>query len=475
MRTALSTLLAVFFLGWSSHSHAQLSSSEKAAIGFTALEIKLGLAMPKGDSVSVTMVEAPESGNYRVNTSHPSFAGKTFVFPSGGNTSASTHATIVGFYFFGVDSLAPGIGLTANGEDIANYEANNWLGSGYLRFNISSQLPAVENRDVVNHSWIGTTGNTTLDTEIIRRFDYAIQRDDFVATVGLNNGNSTSVPNLMAATYNSIVVGLSNGNHSRNGTLADGVGRTKPDIVVPTSATSWATPTVGGAAALLIDAARSGNLTDATRAQVVKSLLMAGASKSGSHVPFAWSNNSTHPLDPIYGAGQLNIENSYDILASGKFLASNSTDAQHTGWDFGLTALTPRRYFFNLPFDAEFTASLTWLRIITPEDTNPLPGIYNWVFNSSLANLDLRLYQATGYTVGSLVKSSLSTVDNSELIYQNNLLAGRYVLEVTSDTAGINYGLAWQSIPEPSTWFLFLAGLAILYNLKHRKSSPKVP
>lgn len=449
--------MAAFLAG--SVAYGQLTPTEKTQIGFTALQTRLGPSMPTGESVSVSMTEAPAGGAYRVNTADPSFAGKTFVFPSGGNTTTSGHATTVGWYFFGAASLAPGIGLAVNGEDIANYEANNWLGSGYLNLGNATQLPKVETRDISNHSWIGTTNNTTIDTEAVRRMDYAISRDDFVGTFGLNNGSNTQVPNLMAATYNGIVVGLSNGAHSRNGTLIDGAGRTKPDIVVPTTATSWATPTVGSAAALLIDTARENSMPDGARSQAVKSLLLAGASKSGPNVSFSWTNNSSSPLDSVYGAGQLNIENSYDILMAGKSGASNSSTAPATAWDVGSTnSSSPQRYFFDIGGTAAFTAALTWHRTVNATDTAPGPSV-NYSFTSSLANLDMRLYQASGFTTGSLVAASLSTVDNVELIYQSTLTAGRYVIEVSSPTGGVTYGLAWQSIPEPAGLALAAIGL----------------
>ena len=66
---------------------------------------------------------------------------------------------------------------------------------------------------------------------------------------------------------------------------------------------------------------------------------------------------------------------------------------------------------------------------------------------ASLANLDLKLYAADDFTLGSLLSSSLSAVDNVEHVYfsgaDSNLRAGRYALEVSSPTAGVFYSLAW--------------------------------
>ena len=273
---------------------AQLNATQKADIGFTALQSQLGASMPLGIGVSVTIVEAPDgSGNYRVNTADPELTGKTFQFPSGGSTGASSHATTVGKYLFGTQSLAPRIGATVDGSTVANYETNNWLGGGFLNTGNPSLLPNVETRKLVSQSWVGAAGNTTTDTEILNRADYAVQRDGTIATYALNNGSSTTVPALMASSYNGIVVGLSNGNHSRGTTTINGSGRQKPDIVVPTELTSWATPTVSSAAGLLVQTAnQTSGLANGSRQQVAKSLLMAGNTKTGANLPVtrSWSN-----------------------------------------------------------------------------------------------------------------------------------------------------------------------------------------
>jgi len=235
--------------------------------------------MPTGSGVSVSHVEAPVGAAYRPDTTL--FSNQSFTFPSGGNTTASSHANSVGQYLYGPNSLSPDLGDNTSGNRVASYEANNWIGSGFLRLDANLIAPNVETNDIQNHSWIGTSGNVTIDTQILNRLDYAIARDDFLAVVGLNNGSGGAQPNLLAQGYNSISVGLSNGGHSRGTTTINGAGRTKPDIVVPAGVTSYATPTVGSAAALLIEVARSnGALANAQKSFVLKSLLMAGASKS---------------------------------------------------------------------------------------------------------------------------------------------------------------------------------------------------
>lgn len=441
---------------------AQLNSTEKADIGFTSLQTSLGLSMPTGAGVSISQIEAPDgSSNYRPDTTV--FSGKSFLFPSGGTTGNSGHATTVGQYLYGSGSLAPAIGANATSDQVTVYEANNWLQSGYLRANTASALPLVESNDIQNHSWVGSTGNATTDSQILQRLDYAIARDDFVAVFGLNNGSGTTLPNLLGQAYNGITVGLSSGDHSRGTTTIDGAGRTKPDIVVPTSATSWATATVSSASGMILEVARTtSGLGNAQTSEMVKSLLMAGATKTESEFAGTWSHTSTQPLDAVYGAGELNVENSYGILVSGECNASTSVSANKTGWDFGTSSSSVTQYyFFDLvadPTGSSFTAVLSWNANVTATDTSPGPAV-SYSFSTIVPNLDLRLYSATGFTIGSLLESSVSTIDNVELVYRTGITSGRYALAVSSATTGTEYGLSWITVvPEPGTIGLLLLG-----------------
>jgi hypothetical protein len=169
----------------------------------------------------------------------------------------------------------------------------------------------------------------------------------------------------------------------------------------------------------------------------MKAILMAGATKS--QFP-AWSRTTTRPLDTIYGAGQVNVYSSYRILAAGQQAASASVAVTRRGWDYRATTTGSRLYFFDIPAGgtSSLSAVLTWNRTITGAFPSP---------TSSLANLTLKLYAASGFTVGALVDSSASTVDNVEHVWQPALSPGRYTIEVTADTSAVNYGLAWYSVP----------------------------
>jgi hypothetical protein len=453
-------------------SYGQLNIGQKEDIGFTALQTKLGVAMPTGAGISVSQAEAQEvTTNYRPNAAV--LTGKNFIYASGGATAASGHATTVGQYFYGSSSLAPGIGVSP--QRITSYEANGFIGSDFLKTSNTGSLPAVESNDIQNHSWIGELGTTAQNIDATRRMDYAIKRDDFVAVLGLNNGSGTLVPSLMAGSYNGITVGLSNGAHSRGGTTLDGGLRTRPDIVVPTTATSWAAPTVGGAAALLLETSRGTlGLSDASKSVVVKSLLMTGASRAETEFTAPWAHTAGQPLDVVYGAGELNVLHSHDILVAGQNDASGVAAATATGWDLGTSSATvPQLYFFDLDTPDslfEIAASLVWNRDITATDA-PTPGL-NYTFTPSLANLNLRLFSATGFALGSEVAASISSVDNVELIVEGGLATGRYAWQVSSNTTGTEYGFSWNvegvtAVPEPSD--ILLLGVGALLFFRRRR------
>ena len=408
-------------------------------IGYLALQAELGAGIPTGAGVGVTQVEASASTTsliYMPDIAHPEFAGKTIAAKSGAST-VSGHATSVGIYFYGSSSS-----LSRSVSTIDVYDANSWAFNGVLKTNGTS-APVVESRRIQNHSWIGTVDNGgATDLDILRRFDFAIQRDDFLAVVGVNNGSGNAVPALLANAYNAISVGLTDGNHSTGVSTVDGSGRVKPEIVAPLSATSFATPLVGSAGALLRQTAPAAG----QHSVALKAMLLAGATKD----QFAnWNRTAGRPLDAHYGAGQLNVQHGYHILAAGQQAASGTESAGKKGWDYNTTAAAGRLYFFDIPATdtaSRFSTILTWNRTVA--DTIAGPGWGNP--SSSLADLTLRLYTASGFVKGALVDESLSAVDNIEHLYEPILAPGRYALEVTGSQTGITYGLAWNAVTNVS-------------------------
>ena len=68
--------------------------------------------------------------------------------------------------------------------------------------------------------------------------------------------------------------------------------------------------------------------------------------------------------------------------------------------------------------------------------------------SSTLANLNLRLYHASELPLGTPIASSLSAVDNVELVYQAALAPGNYALVVeNTSTTATPFALAWHSLP----------------------------
>ncbi len=424
---------------------ASLHADWKDEIGFTRLQLLAGPELPTATSQGLSHVEPSDGLNYTPNISDPIFTGKTFTLKSGAS-GTSNHAQHVARNFYSTTSLLPGA------ADVDLYDAQDWINSGFLNHGGPDE-PEPETRSVQSHSWIVPAGWTVaVVEEANRRLDYAIDRDGFVCVVGENNGSSTLLPQFLGQSYHTISVGRDNGSHSAGFTAYDGSNRMKPDIVAPSAspegATSWTTPMVAGAAGLLYAklTAAPYSLTGADPPRVIKALLMASATKNT--VP-GWDNSATSPLDSIYGAGELNAYHAYSTLRAGRATASNATQYSLCGWAAeAVPGVSSKTYFFTVPAGAPstpFSAALTWHRKIT--DGNPNPNIWGNL-NVSLANLNLRLYQANGFTLDSQLAASLSMVDNVELIYQSALAPGDYALVVENLSAiSTTYGLAWHSLP----------------------------
>lgn len=417
-------------------------------IGYTALKHRLGSSLPTGNSIQIAQVEMPsgDDTDYLPDRSDPQLIGMTINWMSGAG-GVSDHATRVGRYCIGlVSHVQPGRLL------IDSYEANNWAGPGLLLIN-TNQSPKEETRPVQNHSWIGSFGVDCLDTDAIRRMDMVVERDGVFVAAGVKNGANTAVPHLMCSAYNVVAVGVSNGRSSYGPVMLDTTGRSKPDIVAPMTATSWATPVITSSGSLLLEAIESrGDLktlpaqeAHSIRPLLVKALLMAGASKSpwsDWHRGFAKTvTDGSVPLDYRYGAGQVDIDRSYRILEGGRQNPAWSAVAT-AGWDCNIASPRgPRQYHIESTV-ANHRASilLTWYRHISATAGCPLN------LKPELANLDLRLFRTTATGAQETVDVSRSSVDNVEHIYLPELSPGHYTIEVTTDRDS-KYAVAWDLQP----------------------------
>jgi hypothetical protein len=461
----------------------------KDDIGYTRLVNEQGANTPDGSGVPVTHAEAL-SGDppaYMPNTADVQFIGKTITDKSGTNPSGSSsgHATSVGKRFYGnSSSIAPAI------STVNAYDANGWLGGNYLNTGNGHSKPDQVFDRVANHSWIGNATDDADDLEIIKRVDWVVENDEFIQAVGLKNGTSTNSP-LLSAAFNVIAVGVSDGVHGRGTASLDAPyvsGRIRPEVVAPFTHTSSSTPVIAAAAALLVDvghgtpslstdpdeistASRAGStIYNAERSEVVRAVLMAGADRV--------TDNSTNPdintpkditdyrVDPVnqsangldvrFGAGQLNIYNSFHILTAGEQNSAEDDTAGigsigSYGFDYdpsfggagkGGGSNETGSYTFSTGASPDMlTAALAWNIKVANGQGNSFPGA------ATLYDMDLRLYDETG---GGhvLVVESVSTIDNTENIWILLDADRDYLLEVTPKAGQgsfeWDYALAWQ-------------------------------
>ncbi len=458
MHLIRSIVVAAVLLCGSMVAHADY----KDYVDFTKLQDELGGALPTGSGVKVTQAEALDGNYYMPDINYYEFAGKTITNVTGGSSSPSEHATSVGKLFYGVNnSMAPGI------IEIDIYSATDWLGSGFLRPGGLKQ-PLVSDSRIANHSWVntGTSGK-------LARTDWVIETDDYIQVVGVNNGST--VYEYLATAYNVISVGRTDGNHAIGTKNLGGMytsGRTKPDLVVPAGATSWATPVVSATSAMLVETGHNnpglsnGFLTPsrtgmtiyhAETSEVIKAALMAGAersTKNRSHGNILnYTIDTDNGLNQRYGAGQLNVYNSYHVIAAGETDSLEEGDSGaigYYGFDYDpvFSKSDEASYFFTADADHNMiTASLVW----NIDIDGGTPTYFN--ATATLYDLDLYLFDVTDPMDWILAADSTSTNENTENIFIS-LEDGRdYMLRVLAkdeqDDFSWDYGLAWCILREP--------------------------
>jgi hypothetical protein len=490
-------LSGLLVIGWSGSAAADW----KFDIGYTALQNELGANLPTGAGVKVTQLEAtlgkPDPGNAE-------FAGKTFTLQSPSLTIAS-HATAVGQYFYGgSSSLAPGI------TNIDCYDSSDWR-SYFLR--TGTNVPLISSSRVANHSYVSSSTSVT-NIPYLARLDWIVNRDEYIQVVAMNNGGS-NVP-LMGSSFNAIAVGLSSGNSAHGSyplattptTPYASDSRTRPDLVAPAGATSWATPMVSSATALLVETGHNGGTTlstdplaksttnrngdtiyNAERSEVVKAALMAGASRkspnlTNSVTPNGYTVNTANGLNNIYGAGQLNIYNSYHLITAGEQnskedFASGGGEILSSGFDydpqFGGSGGSNRTgsYAFRALTTGSLSASLVWNLAVTGETA------IGFDTSANLYHLGLYLYDTTSQLE---LAYANSIMDNTENIWWDSLVPNHaYLLKVNAEQSDFlwDYGLAWNitatttHAPLPPTVYLLGSGLLAILWLKKAKGTPR--
>lgn len=474
-----------------------LGQSYLDQVGYTSLVSRLQAAnqpVPDGSGVPVAQVEAPVSTNPLTYAPDPSafIAGYPTSVPGFTITYMTSpppppysgHANLVGNVFYGDGSMTRGV------RSVQAWEAGDWfarlLNDGTAQPPVLTNLPKVS-----NHSYRAELDATftAADADVLlRRADYLVDRADHVMVVAVgNNGRSNpSQPSpVFGSVYNGITVGVSSGNHESGFTTVGNMGptgRVKPDLVAPLGTVSEATPAVASAATLLVQVASTAPLNAepfAAKPQTVKAVLMAGATKA--EFP-TWSHTATVPLDPVYGAGELNVDNSHRVLTAGRRLAEAApgADGNRVGWAFETAANATKHYFFEVGPGTQATtlsAVLAWNREFRPGSID----------DPALADFDLALkrFDGAAYTQVDATSPSASRVDNVEHLWRDGSLApldsGQYEFEVSLiNGVPADYALAWRvevvPVPEPgATGLVVLIGLIGWRLVRGRRKSSGDP
>lgn len=445
-------------------------------IGHTDLITRL----PELDASGITLTQVESGTNWKVNPTTTGLSTDLFTYYSdsapydasategtGGESfldtdTASGHANTVADRYFDTTT-----GVATNPAAIQAFTAN------YFYNTIIVSDTDVGAR-VVNQSFVFNDYLATVD----QAYDNYAATFNTLFLNGLNTNYDPAEIHSPASTYNGIAVGVADDTVNP---LSDG--RSKPDIVAPGSSySSYTTPLVAGAAALLIQSAElehagTGTADAATDIRTLKALLLNGATKNS----LTWANTTTQPLDSSNGAGTLNINQSQYLLASGQY---NETENDHTttsgaehlppentnnlssntGWALSNLTTTVTGFGRNRAF-ADVTDHYYFQLDANTAQAYYLTTTLAWNRQnnrSTINNLDLFLYQLTtdtnGDQVSTLITSSQSTIDNVEHIYQKHLTPGRYVIQVHKSalnlvTTSETYALAFEfkAAPAPAT------------------------
>jgi len=353
----------------------------------------------------------------------------------------SGHADTVGGFFYGL----PG-GVSTNVAHVDNYEAN------YFALVAVPSLTAI-NEVVMNQSFNFVGASPSEQQAVDTAYDnYAAQYGTLFVT-GVGDGGAVNAP---ATCYNGIGVGAYQGATSTGPTPDNS--RAKPDLTAPADATSYSAPQVSGATVLLLQAGLRGDggsdVSSAADMRTLKALLLNGAVK-----PSDWASPAPSPLDPRYGAGVLNVFNSYRQLTGGKhgFITSSSVPkgnphpptgatgnvASLSGWDFNTVSGSllndaVNHYYFSLTGAGPFTGTVTLV-------WNRQAG------QTAINELDLYLYDAS---TGAMLAYSSNAVDNVKHLFLPQLAPGRYDVQMLKKggltvSSSETYALAYEFFALP--------------------------
>lgn len=249
------------------------------------------------------------------------FGGVGFATLSGlrvNGQDTSEHARLVGEAFYGAAS--PGAGAVS---EVWLLTSSDLLGK-HLRptpRRAGMRLPAPVafpgRPRVVNASFAGSSGWTSLDADLLKRADVLVSRDGTFMAAGAVSGRTGSFQGatLIWAGKNVLAVR----GDSRESTFdpsGNEVGKRYAEIWGDGTA-SIATGRVSGMAAALISEATAEGKPRATRPAAVRAMLMAGADRSAvakeSGSP-AWRAEQANGLDTDLGAGLADMDGARQVL-----------------------------------------------------------------------------------------------------------------------------------------------------------------
>lgn len=457
-----------------------------------------------GDGTGV-VVGIIDSG---VDDTHPAIAGNVsgglprmvaeanFVTTEPANTGDDVfgHGSAVAGVILSNDATFKGIATDARYVNARVLDSNNGFAGSAQVIN-GTGFALANGANILNLSLGFFGGDTSGNSSLALMCDYisSTLRVPVVVAAG-NDGNSANPrPRGPGDAFNVFSVGATAANtydqivgFSSHGPTTDG--RIKPDISAPGqnintlnddwetgsdfetwSGTSFAAPNVTGLLAAQMDYGFThGHSTDPL---VLKATLLNSAEKVNDRGNNAWEPRTTvinggvtsytSPLDDNSGAGQIDGEALFHQYKSGD-VGSGTVPA--VGWDF--SSLQPLdEIIYNLGTllgGSDLVATLTWYRHVSWIDTdnnNAINAGDVFTQDYSLSDLDLSVYFN-----GTLLAESVSSVDNVEHLYLQNIAEGNYEIRVTGHAlVAEDYAIAWRGIavPEPAALGL-LAGFSLL-------------
>lgn len=504
------TLLSVCLAGTTA-----MAQTVRDDVGYTALHDYLGENAPTGAGINIAVIEPLRAGKSNPeiqawlpapqnnsDISHLSITDKSSPLISGNPSYSafdSSHSGQVSKWLFSQQhGLATGI-TNANFFHLENFTREHLLPRS--RFFATQHFAYQQTNQRVFETRlnsISATGDNSFNNStILRQFDWATATEDAINVISA--GNSHLAPQLFASSYNGIYVGVTDPISGRSTNYVDNTyssNRQRPDLVTPMRNTSRGTAVASSLTAVVLEKAldvqysqlgltQAGDvITNAARSEVIKSVLMAGASRKTSntrnnaHVrdeagePIVQDNGlflldvanienyregkftTDNGLDERYGAGQADLSESIKIIESTEQDSREDGGTETVsllGFDYDEAFGNARNHeekpnstaSYLLPTlanDANFSATLAWNLDIYGRD-----GLF---VNTALYDLDLWLYDVTNETEF-LVAYSASDNANTENIWTRLFADRDYEIRVNSTkniTALLwDYGLAWRT------------------------------